>query len=265
MLLTVDIGNTHITLGGFEQETLVFVANLLTGPYRTEDQYAVELLQIMNLHHTEPEEVDGVVISSVVPEVSAPIQRALAHICGVQPLLLGPGVKTGLNILIDNPAQLGTDLVADAVAAIAKYPLPCVIFDLGTATTVSFLDKNGNYLGGMICAGVNIMLHALTTQTALLPHISLQNPNHFIGKNTVQCMQSGLLYGTAAMLDGLAARFATELHEPPTLIATGGMANLVMQNCVSPFIVDKHLLLDGLRLIYEKNRKKPQAPRSKQE
>lgn len=251
-------------MGGFEQESLLFVANLLTGPYRTEDQYAVELLQIMNLHCAELKDVDGIVISSVVPEVCAPIQRAFLHICGVQPLLLGPGVKTGLNILIDNPAQLGSDMVASAVAAIAKYPLPCVIFDLGTAITVSFLDQKGSFLGGMICAGVNIMLHALTTQTALLPHISLENPDHFIGKNTVQSMQSGLLYGTAAMLDGLAARFATELHEPPTLIATGGMAHLITQNCVSPFLVDKHLLLDGLRLIYEKNRKNPKLPRSKQ-
>ncbi|MDU7337312.1 MAG: type III pantothenate kinase [Clostridium sp.] len=264
MLLTVDIGNSHITLGGFEQETLVFVANLLTSPYRTEDQYAVELLQIMNLHHAEPKEINGIIISSVVPEVSAPIQRAFQHICEFPPLVLGPGVKTGLNILIENPAQLGSDMVANAVAAVSKHPLPCVIFDMGTAITVSFLDKKGNFLGGMICAGVNIMLHALTTQTALLPHISLENPDHFIGKNTVQSMQSGMLFGTAAMLDGLASRFATELHEPPTLIATGGMAQLVTQNCVHPFIVDKHLMLEGLRLIYEKNRKTTKPPRSKQ-
>lgn len=218
----------------------------------------------MSLHRTDPAQVDGIIISSVVPEVCAPIQNAFLTVCGVQPLLLGPGIKTGLNILIENPAQLGSDMVAAAVAAIAKYPLPCVIFDLGTATTVSFLDKRGSFLGGMICAGVNTMLHALTTQTALLPHISLENPGHFIGKNTVQSMQSGLLYGSAAMLDGLAARFATELHEPPALIATGGLAHLVTQNCISPFLVDRYLLLDGLRLIYEKNRKDTKPTRSKQ-
>lgn len=219
----------------------------------------------MGLHRADPAQVDGIIISSVVPEVCAPIQNAFRNICGVQPLLLGPGVKTGLNILIENPAQLGSDLVAGAVAAIAKYPLPCVIFDLGTATTVSFLDERGSFLGGMICAGVNTMLYALTTQTALLPHISLENPPHFIGKNTVQSMQSGLLYGSAAMLDGLAARFATELHEPPTLIATGGLAHLVTQNCIHPFLVDRYLLLDGLRLIYEKNRKSTKPTRLKQD
>lgn len=260
----MDIGNSHITLGGYEKDKLVFVSTLLTTPYRTEDQYAVELWQIMTLHHTQPQEIDGVIISSVVPELCTPVQNALFKISGVQPLLLGPGIKTGLNILIDNPAQLGPDLVAGAVAAIAKYPLPCVIFDLGTATTVSFLDKKGNFLGGMICAGVGIMLQALTTKTALLPHISLENPSHFIGKNTIHSMQSGLLYGSAAMLDGLAARFATELHQPPTLIATGGLAELVVQNCASPFVVDKHLLLEGLRMIYEKNTKGQKSPRSKQ-
>lgn len=264
MLLTVDIGNSHITLGGYENDQLVFVSNLLTTPYRTEDQYAVELGQIMALYHTDPHSIDGVMISSVVPELCTPIQNALFKISGVKPLLLGPGIKTGLNILIDNPAQLGPDLVAAAVAATARYPLPCVIFDLGTATTVSFLDAKGNFLGGMIAAGVGIMLHALATKTALLPHISLESPNHFIGKNTVHSMQSGLLFGTASMLDGLADRFATELHEPPTLIATGGLAELVVKHCTRPFVVDKYLLLDGLRLIYDKNKKPTPSTRSKQ-
>ncbi|WP_101697626.1 type III pantothenate kinase [Clostridium minihomine] len=264
MLITVDIGNSHITLGGYEQDELVFVSSMLTTPYRTEDQYAVELWQIMNLYRKDPKDIHGAIISSVVPELNSPMQKAFLKISGIQPLLLGPGLKTGLNILIDNPAQLGSDLVAAAVAAIAKYPLPCVIFDLGTATTVNFIDQKGNFLGGMISAGVGTMLHALTTRTALLPHISLENPSHYIGKNTIHSMQSGLLYGTAAMLDGLATRFAKELHEPPTLIATGGFSELVVQNCASPFHLDKHLLLDGLKLIYEKNTAAQKNLRSKQ-
>lgn len=253
MLLAVDIGNSHIALGGYEKENLVFEARLLTEPNRTADQYAVELNQIMALYRIDPLLFSGIIISSVVPELCAPFQRALFKLTGVIPLMLGPGVKTGLNILIDNPAQLGADLVAGAVAAIAKYPLPCVIFDLGTATTISVIDQKGNFMGGMICAGVGIMLDALTTRTALLPHVSLETPDALIGKNTIHSMQSGLLYGSAAMLDGIADRLEKELDASPTLVATGGLANVVVPNCTHPFQVCDHLLLEGLRLIYEKN------------
>jgi type III pantothenate kinase len=259
MLLTVDIGNTHISLGGYEESRLVFVAQLLSHPMLTSDQYAVELQQIMTLYHTEPAAVDGAIISSVVPELCALFQRALKKITGVTPLLVGPGVKTGLNILIDDPAQLGSDLVAGAVAAAAAYPLPCVVFDLGTATSVSVIDKKGHFLGGMICAGVGIMLEALTTHTALLPHVSLEPPKNLIGRNSGECMQSGLIYGSAAMLDGIAERLERQLHEPPTLVATGGLANLIAPHCIHSFQISEHLLLEGLRLIYEKNRK-PQKP-----
>lgn len=255
MLLTVDIGNSHIALGGYEGETLIFVANMVSESRRTADQYAVELLQLMALYHADPLSVDGVIISSVVPELCAPLQAALSQITHVTPMLVGPGVKTGLNILIDNPAQLGADLVAGAVAAIAQYPLPCAIFDLGTATTVSVIDKQGRFLGVIICAGLSITLEALITRTALLPHVGLEPPLSLIGKTTSHAMQSGLFYGSAAMLDGIAARLEAELGEPPTLIATGGLSAVVTPYCSRPFLQSEHLLFEGLRLVFEKNHK----------
>ena len=174
---------------------------------------------------------------------------------GVKPLVLGPGIKTGLNIRTDNPAQLGADLVAGAVAALHRFPMPCLIFDLGTATSITVLDKNGVLQGVSICAGVDIMLEALFNRTALLPHIHIEQPQSVIGRNTVHAMQSGLIYGTAAMLDGMAARIEEELGMQATLAATGGIAKKILPACKRNFELCEHLLLDGLRLIYEKNTK----------
>lgn len=254
MLLAIDIGNSHITLGGFEGEDLQFLARLFTDVGRTSDQYAVEVRDILSLYGTAAGQVDGVIISSVVPELSGTFQEAAERLTGVKPLLLAPGVKTGLRILIDNPAQLGADLAAGAVAAIAKYPLPCVVFDLGTATTVSVIGKNGSFLGGAICAGMGITQEALTTHTALLPHVSIERPPSVIGRNSIHSMQSGLVLGTAAMLDGFARRIEEELGAECTLVATGGLAHLVVGSCYRKILLDENLLLDGLRLIYEKNR-----------
>ncbi len=255
MLLTIDIGNSHIVLGGFEGERLVFSARMVTQTYRTDDQYAVEINQLMELYHIDPACIDGCIISSVVPELSSPFQRALCKSINAKPLLLGPGVKTGLNILIDDPGQLGADLVAAAVAAIAHYPAPCLIYDLGTAITISVVDHRSNFAGCVICAGTRLMLDALTSRTALLPHVSIEEPSSVIGRNSIASMQSGLVYGTAAMLDGLADRIEKELGGPATLVATGGLAHSIVPHCRHEFIIHDSLLLEGLRLIYEKNKK----------
>ena len=167
--------------------------------------------------------------------------------------MLGPGVKTGLNIKIDNPAQLGADLVAGAVGAIDEYTMPCVIIDMGTASTISVLDRSGAFLGGAIAAGVRLTLKALAENTAQLPSISIEAPSAVIGSNTVECMQSGLVYGTAAMLDGLLDKIEQELGETPTVVATGGMSKEIIPHCRRNIIYNENLLLDGLRIIYEKN------------
>lgn len=168
-------------------------------------------------------------------------------------MVIGPGLKTGVNITLDNPAQLGSDLVVDAAAGIAEYPLPLIIFDMGTATTVSVIDENKNYLGGMIIPGVNVSLNAMISQTSQLPRISLEPPKRIIGKNTIECMKSGILYSTAASLDGIIDRVESELGKKATVVATGGLAGSIIPHCTKKIILDDELLLKGLIVIYNKN------------
>lgn len=253
MILTVDVGNTNITIGAFEDKTLKFTARMATDVRRTGDQYAVELYDLMRLNGYTAAVLDGAVICSVVPPVGDAMQMAIEKLSGIKAIVVGPGVKTGLNIKIDNPAQLGADLVAGAVGAIAKYPMPCIIIDMGTATTLSVLDKNGSFLGGVIAAGVGLTLDALTSHTAQLPSISVEAPEKAIGTNTVQSMQAGLVFGTASMIDGLIARIEIELGSSTTVVATGGRAAQIINFCEKEILLDDNLLLDGLIYIYNKN------------
>lgn len=254
MLLAVDIGNTNITLGAYNSNILEFTARLATDTRKTDDQYAVEIKQLLSLYGIEPADIEDCIISSVVPSVGKSISRAVSKLCQIIPLTLGPGVKTGLNIKIDNPAQLGADLVAGAVGAIDAYKMPCVIIDMGTASTVSVLDRNGAFLGGVIAAGVRLTLKALTENTAQLPAIPIEAPKSVIGTNTTESMQSGLVYGTASMIDGLLEKITAELGETPTVLATGGLSKEVISHCKTNIIYNENLLLEGLRVIYEKNR-----------
>ncbi|MEE1244241.1 MAG: type III pantothenate kinase [Acutalibacteraceae bacterium] len=254
MLLAVDIGNTNITLGAYNSNILEFTARLATDTRKTDDQYAVEIKQLLSLYGIEPGDIEDCIISSVVPAVGKSISRAVSKLCQIVPLTLGPGVKTGLNIKIDNPAQLGADLVAGAVGAIDAYKMPCVIIDMGTASTVSVLDRNGAFLGGVIAAGVRLTLKALTENTAQLPAIPIEAPKSVIGTNTTESMQSGLVYGTASMIDGLLEKITAELGETPTVLATGGLSKEVISHCKTNIIYNENLLLEGLRVIYEKNR-----------
>ena len=256
MLLVMDMGNTCITLGIYNKKELVVTARLATDRYRTEDQYASDLLSIFTLYQINPKEIHGSILGSVVPSLNFAITRAVEKVTGVTPLVVGSGVKTGLNIKIDDPAQTGADLVCGAVAALAKYPLPCIVFDLGTATTIMALNEKGEFLGGTIAAGIGISLDALSSRTSQLPHVSLKNPGKVIGTNTVNAMKSGLIYGTASMMDGMADRMEEELGAKATLIATGGRAKEVIPYCKREMILDDNLLLDGLRIIFEKNQKK---------
>mgnify|MGYP002550546511 CR=1 FL=1 len=252
MLLTVDIGNTNITLGGYVGEKLEVSARIATDSRKTSDQYAVELKSILDLNDVA-QKVNAAIISSVVPEVTTSIKFAIEKLFNIEALVLGPGVKTGLNIRIDNPAQLGADLAAGAVAASVKYELPAIIIDMGTATTISLLNENGEFLGGAIAAGVSSTLEALTKNTTLLPSINIETPKKVVGTNTVESMQSGLIFGTASMIDGMIDRFKKNLTKEPTVIATGGRAKAIVKECNHKIIYDDNLLLDGLLFIYKKN------------
>lgn len=254
MLLAIDIGNTNITLGTFEDDVLSCTARLSTDRKKTSDQYAVDIKNVLSLHGADCKAVEDCIISSVVPETGNAIASAVALLCDVVPLELGPGVKTGLNIRIDNPAQLGADLAAGAVGAIAEYRLPCIVIDMGTASTLSVIDRDGKFLGGAIAAGVRLTLKALCENTAQLPAISLTAPESVIGSNTADCMRSGLIFGTAAMLDGMIDRISEELGDKPTVVATGGLSKQIISYCKNDIIFNENLLLEGLKEIYERNK-----------
>ncbi len=254
MLLAIDIGNTNVTLGAYDDATLAFTARLATDGRMTADQYAIEIKNILSLHGLEYGNIEDCIIASVVPTVGNAIARAVSMLCDIVPLELGPGIKTGLNIKIDNPAQLGADLVAGAVGAISEYTLPCIVIDMGTATTISVINSNGQFLGGAIAAGVRLTLKALSENTSQLPSINISAPNAVIGTNTVDCMRSGLVFGTAAMIDGMIEKMTEELDEIPTIVATGGLSKEIIAHCKSDIIYNENLLLDGLREIYERNK-----------
>ncbi len=253
MLLAIDIGNTNITLGAYDNDFLALTARLTTERHYTGDQYAVTIKEILALNGLDFTCVEDCIISSVVPTVSVAVSDAVSKLFHVVPMVLGPGIKTGLNIKIDNPAQLGADFVAGAVGAIAEYTLPCIVIDMGTATTISVIDKDGCFLGGCIAAGVKLTLNALCEKTSLLPLINLESPRSAIGKNTADCMKSGIVLGAASMLDGLIDRFEEELGETATIVATGGISGEIINHCKRNIIYNENLLLEGLREIYNKN------------
>ena len=252
MLLAIDVGNTNIVLGVIDGEKLLVSGRLSTNIKATDEEYAIKLHAFFALHKIEG--IDGAIISSVVPALNGTLKRAVSIVTGAAAMIVGPGVKTGLSIKIDDPAQLGADLVVGAVAAKEKYPLPAVIFDLGTATTASVLDQDGNFLGGIITTGVKTSLNALATGTALMPQIDIAAPKNVIGTNSVDSMKSGAVIGTACMLDGFIDRFEAQLGSKATVIVTGGLGKSIAKNCTHDVIFDDDLLIDGLRIIYEKNK-----------
>lgn len=254
MLLTIDIGNTNINLGIFDGDELTMSARLATERQKTADQFTVDFVNIFSVYNIKATDIEGSVISSVVPEITVHIKNAVKRLTGKRVIVLSPGVKTGLNIMIDNPAQLGADLAAGAVGAVAGYPLPAFVVDLGTATKIFAVDENRSFRGCMIAPGVAISVKALTDTSSLLPAISLEPPKKACGTNTIESMQSGIVLGTAAMIDGLLDRFAEELGEPKTIIATGGLSSFITPVCKREMIYDGDLILKGLKAIYEKNK-----------
>ena len=255
MILAIDIGNTNIVLGCIDGKTIVREVRMATDPIKTSDQYCLEIKGMLDLMEIDVRRIEGVIISSVVPPVLNSFKTAILKLTGITPLVVGPGIKTGLNILLDNPAMAGGDLIVGAVAALAEYRPPMLVIDMGTATTITAIDERGNFVGGSIFPGVKIMAESLSGKTAQLPAISLEAPKKAIGRNTVDCMRSGLMMGTAAMLDGMIERMEAELGSPVTVIATGGIARFVIPMCRREMIYDKDLLLKGLRILYENNKK----------
>lgn len=254
MILAVDIGNTHIVIGCIEGERILFVERLYTDTTKSELEYAISFKNVLEIYGIDRSGLKGGIVSSVVPPVTATLRNAAEKVTGREILVVGPGVKTGLDIRIDNPAQLGSDLAVGAVAAIEEYPCPLVIIDMGTATSFTVVNEKQQVIGGMIMPGVGAALESLTGKTSQLPKISLEPPKRFIGSNTVDCMKSGVLYGNAACVDGMISRIREELGREVQVVATGGMAKSIIPCCREKIAIDDALLLKGLRLIYERNR-----------
>ncbi|MFY9198089.1 MAG: type III pantothenate kinase [Acutalibacteraceae bacterium] len=254
MILVLDAGNTNITLGIYDDNELLFVSRLSTENSKTQDQFAIDINSIFALNNCKPVEFNGAILSSVVPEITVALKNAVEIVTGHTPLIIGPGIKTGLDIRVDSPAHLGADLVAGAVAAIAKYPLPCLVMDLGTATKISVIDSNSIFRGCTIAPGVEISAKALFEYASQLPRISLETPTRTIGTNNNDCIRAGIVYGTADMLDGMCHRIEKELGTTvKSIIATGGVAKEIVPHCGRNVILNPNLILEGLKIIYDKN------------
>ena len=256
MILTIDIGNSNVVIGGVVGNEIVFEARLRTEITKTSDQYCIDLKIMMDVNNVKPSDIEGTIIASVVPQVLNSFQTAVMKLTGKQSLVVGPGLKTGLDIRLENPQQTGADLVVGCVAALREYKPPMIVVDMGTATTMAVLDKSGALVGGCICPGVKISMDALTEKTALLPGLHLDAPKNAIGKNTIDCMRSGIMMGTAAMLDGMIQRMEEELGSKTTVVATGGISRFVLPMCRTPIIYDKDLLVKGLATLYRDNKRK---------
>lgn len=254
MILAIDMGNTNIVIGCIDSEKTYFVERVTTNHDKTGTEYAINIKNILEIHQIDPAQIEGAILSSVVPPLNAALSSAVKKILGYHPMLVGSGIKTGMNIMMDNPKTVGSDLIVDAVAALRDYPCPIIIIDMGTATTVCVVDHAGNYVGGAILPGLRVSLNSLSSKTAQLPSISLDIPKNVIGKNTIDCMRSGVMYGNAGMLDGIIERMEAELGCPASVVATGGLARFVTPLCKHKIIYDEALLLKGLLILYEKNK-----------
>lgn len=254
MILTIDMGNTNIVIGGIDNEKTYFVERVTTNHGKTDLEYAVNIKSILEIHGIAPSAIEGAILSSVVPPLNATILSAVEKICGFRPMMVGSGMKTGLNIIMDNPKTVGSDMIVDAVAAVKEYPCPIIVIDMGTATTMSVVDQAGNYIGGVILPGLKVSLDSLSSKAAQLPYISLDVPNKVIGKNTIDCMRAGIMYGNAAMIDGIIDRMEAELGTSASVVATGGLARFLTPLCKHQISYEDDLLLKGLLILYNKNK-----------
>lgn len=253
MILAVDIGNSTITLGGFCNDELSFVARISTDSSATDDDYAYRILSMFSLYNIDKSAVTGAIIASVVPQLNGVIKGAVKKALSVDSLIVGPGIKTGISIRCDNPSSVGADLICTSVAAHFIYGSSALIIDMGTATKMTVVDKNGAFIGASIMPGVMMGLSALADKTAQLPKVSLDAPGSVIAKNTADCMKSGIIYGNASMIDGMIERVKSETKDELSVYITGGFAPIIYPYCKSEMTLDEHLALKGLNIIYKRN------------
>ena len=259
MILAIDMGNTNIVIGCVDDNGVLFEERLSTDFSKTELEYAIGFKTVLELYNIDSYDIKGAIMSSVVPQLSNIIKSAVEKTIGISPLIVGPGIKTGLNILMDQPRQVGSDQIVDAVAALKVYGAPSIIIDMGTATTMSVVDENENYIGGVILPGIRVSVDSLVSRTAQLPRIALDAPKSVMGKNTIDCMKSGVVYGNASCIDGMIDRmidangFNKNGTKAVTIVATGGLSEVIIPHCRHDIKVDPGLLLKGLSIVYDKN------------
>ena len=256
MLLAIDVGNTNIVLGCLEDGEIIGITRMETDRDKTAHEYAIALKQALEFGGIAPSQLDGAILSSVVPPINGALRAAIRMVAGLDTIVVGPGMKTGLNIGLDDPGTMASDLVVGAAAGLSIHEPPLIIIDMGTATTMTVIDGSARVRGGAIIPGVGLSADALANSAALLPHISLDAPKKCIGSETIDAMRSGSVYGTACMLDGMIARMEEELGEKTTVIATGGLAGFIVPHCKREIIYEKNLLLNGLWVLYQKNKKR---------
>ena len=255
MILAIDIGNSNVVIGCIEDGKITETVRLATDLLKTSDQYCMDLKNVCSMYNIALERIEGSIISSVVPPLLNSFRTALVKLIGKKPLVVGPGLKTGMKILMDDPTQVGADLIVGSVAAARDYGKPAIIIDMGTATTLCAVDPSGAFIGGTICPGLRLSSEVLSGKTAQLPGISLDAPKNAIGKNTVEAMRSGIMLGTACMLDGMIDHYEQEIGRPCHLVATGGLARFVLPMCKREIIYDRNLLLRGLQYLYDMNQR----------
>ena len=254
MILTIDIDNTVITLGGFSGDELSFVSRISADLMRTDDEYAIAILQALRFYGINKEDVCGAIIASVVPPLNAPLKKAIELVFGKEPIFVGPGIKSGIGIRCDIPSSVGADLIAASVAAHYVYGSPALIVDIGTATKMTVVDSSGSFVGTSIVPGVLMGLNSLAMDTAQLPRISLEVPDRVIAKNTADCMRSGVLFGHASLVDGMIDRISEEFGAELPVYVTGNLSSLITPLCKHEMHFDEHLVLKGLNVLYKKNK-----------
>lgn len=254
MIFVLDVGNTNTVLGVYDEEILKYHWRIETSRNKTEDEYGMVIKSLLQHEGLTFEQFDGIIISSVVPPIMFALERMCKKYFGIKPLIVGPGIKTGLNIKYENPREVGADRIVNAVAGIQEYGSPLIIVDFGTATTYCYINEEKQYMGGAIAPGIGISTEALYSKASKLPRIEISRPDGIIGKNTVSAMQSGILYGYVGQVEGIVNRMKAQSKLEPTVIATGGLATLIANESTAIDVVEPFLTLKGLQLIYKRNR-----------